>query len=789
MDNLTKNNQPIDNAALIEQAKAYTAKVTQKQKGAGFTPTNLHIYTDAQGGFLYAKLRLKNYATGDKYIRSISQDSAGKWQMRDPDFERVYPEGGGKKPLYLCHDLACDTLSMVYIFEGEQKAELAQSLGFIATTSGGSTQIDKYYWEPLKGRRVCLWADNDKAGAQWLEQLNNTLKALGCNVQVIDIDKLGLPEKGDIVDWVAMRRQQDAAVSDDELLQAIKKLPILANEQLLLLSDDVAEPSSLILSQGGTQVTPHHIGWPKPEPINQTLPPVNTITDDMMPSTLWLYCQNNAKRLSTPIEYIAVPLLVALSSVIGVKVGAYPKHYDDWDIVPNLWGAIIGNPSTKKSPAIDSGLKPLNNLVHHAKAGYEQAQKDFATQKEVNKHKSSALEGELKALAKKQAKQADDDENLITDDELTAKAQSIAEANEADNNEPILKRYIANDGTHQKLGEILAQTNNGLLIARDELTGLLASLDGEQNNDARNFYLEAFNGTGSHVMDRVGRGSTFIETHCLSVIGGIQPNKLERYLSKTIKGLDNDGLMQRFQLAVYPDHIKGLKEQDIAPDKEIRQAVYDLFEIIDNMSVGDLIKYGANPPDDFNKRPYFYFNDQAYQAFMSWYDDNKAKAEVCEHSVMAEHMMKYPKTIPSLALIFHLVDCIEHQANLGRIGMNALSAALKWHCMLETHMVRIYSLVTDSANIKAAYLSEKLLNMAKNSTDKTDETLWINGGFTARQLIRKGWKGLTDSDDVQNALEVLLENKWLDWQEVPSTGQGGRPTERYYINPRIRELL
>lgn len=778
-----------DNKSTIEQAKKYAAQVTQKQKDNGFMLTHLHIYTNSDGGFLYAKPRLKNHDTGDKYIRSVSQDSAGKWQMRDPDFERVYPEGGGKKPLHLLHDLARDASAMVYIFEGEQKAELAHLLGLIATTSGGSTQIDKYHWEPLAGRSVCLWADNDDAGAKWLTALYQTLSQLDCDVSVIDIDNLGLPAKGDIVDWVAMQRQQDTAVTDDELLQAIKKLPILANEQLSILTDDIAEPSSLILPQDGEQVTPHHIDWSKPTLINQTLPPVKTVTDDMMPETLWRYCQNNAKRLSTPIEYIAVPLVVALSSVIGVKVGAYPKHYDDWDIVPNLWGAIIGNPSTKKSPAIDSGLKPLNNLVHHAKADYEQAQKDFATQKEVNKYKNSALESELKALAKKQAKQADDDENPITDDELTAKAQSIAEANEADNNDPMLKRYIANDGTHQKLGEILAQTNNGLLIARDELTGLLASLDGEQNNDARNFYLEAFNGTGSHVMDRVGRGSTFIETHCLSVIGGIQPNKLERYLSKTIKGLDNDGLMQRFQLAVYPDHIKGLKEQDIAPNKEIRQAVYDLFETIDNMSIGDFIKYGANPPDDFNKRPYYYFNDEAYHTFMQWYDDNKAKAEECEHSVMAEHMMKYPKTIPSLALIFHLVDCIEHQANLGRIGMNALNAALKWHSMLETHMTRIYSLVTDSANIKAAYLSEKLLNMAKSSTDKTDETLWINGGFTARQLVRKGWKGLTDSDDVQNALEVLLEQKWLDWQEVPSTGQGGRPTERYYINPRIRELL
>ena len=782
--------QLIDNEAVIQKAKAFADQVTQKQMDSGFTATHLHIYTDKDGKFIYAKPRLKNLDTGEKYIRSISQDSAGKWQMKDPDFDIVYPEGGGKKPIYRRHELPAnaDTDAIVYIFEGEQKADLAKKLGFIATTSGGSTQIDSHYWQPLAGRKVSLWADNDEAGVVWLEQLYKRLKALECDVQVINTDKLGLAEKGDIVDWVELQWQQDATVTDEQLIQEIKKLPTLADEQLVLLSDDIAEPSNLILPQNGAVET-HSIQWSKPSPIIQTLPPVKTITSDMMPETLWRYTQNNAERLSTSLEYVAIPLVVALASVLGTKVSILPKFYDDWEVVPNLWGAIIGNPSTKKSPAVDSGMKPLNNLDYQAKADYEQAQKDFATQKEVNKHKGKAQEDELKALAKKQAKQADDDENRITDDDLTALAQSIAEANQADDSEPMRKRYIANDGTYQKLGEILAQTNNGLLIARDELTGLLASLDGEANNEARNFYLEAFNGTGSHVMDRIGRGSTFIETHCLSVIGGIQPNKLERYLEKTIKGLDNDGLMQRFQLAVYPDQLKGVKERDIAPDKEIRQTVYDLFESIDNMSIGDFIKYGANSPDDFHKRPYFRFTKDAYHKFLAWYDTNKAKADDCEHSVLAEHLNKYPKTVASLALIFHLVDSIEHGASLGAVGMNALNAALAWQSMLESHAVRIYSLVTDSANIKAGYLSEKLLRMAISSTNKTDETSWINGGFTARQVIRKGWKGLTDADDVLNALEVLIECKWLDWREVPSTGQGGRPTERYFINPRINELI
>ena len=233
-----------ENIKVIEAAKAYAAQVTQSQKDKGFTATHLHIYTDKYGGFIYAKPRLKNHDTGDKYIRYISQDSAGKWQMRDPDFSIIYPDGGGKKPIYRQHNVQGDTDAAVYLFEGEQKADLANELGFIATTSGGSTQIDKYHWQPLAGRTVYLWADNDSAGAQWMEQLSKVLKALDCIVCVIDIGKLGLPEKGDIVDWVAMQRQAQPDITNEKLAAAIKKLPIFADEQLVsLLADDIAEPS------------------------------------------------------------------------------------------------------------------------------------------------------------------------------------------------------------------------------------------------------------------------------------------------------------------------------------------------------------------------------------------------------------------------------------------------------------------------------------------------------------------------------------------------------------------
>ncbi|WP_201556006.1 YfjI family protein [Psychrobacter immobilis] len=530
------------------------------------------------------------------------------------------------------------------------------------------------------------------------------------------------------------------------------------------------------------------LGKPKPKPISQTLPPVKTLTSDMMPKLLWDYASNSAERLSVPIEYVLMPLMVSLGSLIGSKLSIYPKMYDNWEVVPNFYGAIIGNPSSKKSPSLSDGLKPISHLVALASDKYKEDKLEHDTQKELNKHMTKAAEKQLSDLAKKLANQTDDDAEISQDD-LKVKAQELAEAKQSDELIPEIKRYLTDDGTIEGIGELESKHKNGMLVKRDELTAWFASLESESNQQARSFYLEGFNGLGSFQVDRIGRGSVFIDTHCLSVIGGIQPDKLEYYLSKTMKGLGNDGLIQRFQLMVYPDPLSNSKERDLPPDKQSRDAIYNLFETIDSMQLGDFMRYGANPIDDYHKRPYYRFTDDAYQLFMSWYDALKLRAGDAEHSIIAEHLIKYAKTVPSLALVFHLVDCIEHGTSSGAVNMNALRAALAWCEVLESHMMRIYSTVTDSANIKASYLADKIMKMVKKGADKTDTTDWISHGFTARQLIRKGWKGLNDADDVLNSLEVLIENNWLSWQVVPSTGKGGRPTERYYINPRISELL
>jgi putative DNA primase/helicase len=96
------------------------------------------------------------------------------------------------------------------------------------------------------------------------------------------------------------------------------------------------------------------------------------------------------------------------------------------------------------------------------------------------------------------------------------------------------RRYILNDSTVEKLGELLNQNPNGLLLFRDELIGWLRTLDREGHENDRAFYLEAWNGNGSYTYDRIGRGTLHIKAACVSILGGIQPGPLNNYLQSLL---------------------------------------------------------------------------------------------------------------------------------------------------------------------------------------------------------------------------------------------------------------
>jgi hypothetical protein len=516
-------------------------------------------------------------------------------------------------------------------------------------------------------------------------------------------------------------------------------------------------PSELETDQG----TPDETEWPEPNPIYAPLFPVPEFDPDtLLPKVLRDWVLDEADRMPSSPDFIAAGALVSLGSIIGARCAIKPKSRDSWLIVSNLWGGIVALPSAKKSPAIGAAFKPLDRLIALAMKAHQVETGVFETDKIISDAKVESIGTRLKGAAK-DSKKGDLDSIAK---ELQAQRQQAPVM-------PIKRRYKSNDMTVEKAGELLRDNPNGLLMLRDELVGVLASWDKEGREGDRAFYLEAWNGDASFDTDRIGRGSIFIPNLCVSIFGGIQPDKLIGYLEQAANALANDGMLQRFQLLVYPNH-RDWEWRDRSPDKEARDAAFAVFEALANFNP---VAWGAAPADDFAKFPFFRFDEAAQEIFIEWSADlHRVRLPAEDNPIIQQHLAKYDKLFPALALIFHLVDCAAN----GRGGPVTAEAALRaaaWCEYLEAHARRCYGLLADDGLRAAQALAEKLLKGK------------LGDGFTARDVRRNQWRYLTTEEAVQAALDWLEDEVWLVAEGTDGAGQG-RPTKRYFINPKIAKF-
>ena len=78
---------------------------------------------------------------------------------------------------------------------------------------------------------------------------------------------------------------------------------------------------------------------------------------------------------SLPADYPAVAAMVALGAVVGRQIAIRPRRLDDWAVVPNLWGGIVGRPGLLKTPALQEACRALTKLEVAAKGFADAASK------------------------------------------------------------------------------------------------------------------------------------------------------------------------------------------------------------------------------------------------------------------------------------------------------------------------------------------------------------------------------------------------------------------------------
>jgi hypothetical protein len=225
-----------------------------------------------------------------------------------------------------------------------------------------------------------------------------------------------------------------------------------------------------------------------------------TLPRGILPPVIEQFAFEQGMDMGADMAGIAVSALAVCAAAIPDKIKLQVKrHSTGWRESARMWVALVGPPSSKKSPMIATAVSPLRKI-------------DAEMAREYAERKSR-----YDKLDKEQ------------------KAQTDA---------PKQTRLLLQDTTIEAAQDILKDSPNGVLCFQDELSGWFGSMDKYSNARGaakdRAFWLEAFNGA-PYSVQRVGRGSVYIENLSASLIGGIQPEPIRKVADDSA----DDGLLQR----------------------------------------------------------------------------------------------------------------------------------------------------------------------------------------------------------------------------------------------------
>jgi putative DNA primase/helicase len=483
-----------------------------------------------------------------------------------------------------------------------------------------------------------------------------------------------------------------------------------------------------------------------PRPLPDELSPVEQLPIEALPDAFRPWVADVADRMRCPPEFIGVPMLVGASMLVARHVAVQPQARTDWAERANLWAMLVAPPGWMKSPAIKAALQPIERMEAREAERHKAEMEAFKV--ELLAHKLAMEAGEKKAKAELAKDRNADVRTHLTGDEPKA---------------PIWPRYVVSDLSYEKLHSLLEENPGGLLSVRDELRGLLLHLAKEENAEARAFYLQAWSG-GSATIDRIGRGTVRVPDACMSMIGGIQPGPLCSILNKARQGAGDDGMIERF-LVCWPDAPAVWRDVDRWPDSVARRGAVAVFDRLDALSADGV---GAVRETDAEGQAHgpglLRLAPDARELFASWREEFMPRVQTIarERESLAAALAKFNHHVPALALVLHVVD-----GGTGPVTMQSVKRALALAEYFESHAGRLHG-----SGRRVVIKAARAILAKVRSGDLPVE-------FTARDVYRRDWSGLTEPETVTAALEMLTVHGWFSEYALSSGAAGGRPTVLY----------
>ncbi len=454
------------------------------------------------------------------------------------------------------------------------------------------------------------------------------------------------------------------------------------------------------------------------------LPPAEPFPLDVLPLSARYLAVAAAESIACPVDFPAVAILAAASGIIGQSASLLIKP--GYFASASLYVALVGSPSSGKSPALRAVLAPVWEISH---AFYCRWQPLMDTWK-------------------------------------TAKPDQRGPV-------PILERIVSTDPTTEALGPILANNPRGLIVAPDEMTKWVMSMDqykGGKGGD-RPFYLSAWNGEPVYVDRAKHMTEPIVVPHpFLTIVGGMTPGMLSTLPEG--RGRD-DGFVARL-LFTYPDRIprsyseKGIPA-DVAKDWE-RIALA-------------LLDRGMR---DLNGKPaprVVYMAPEAARAWSAWCQCHYAEQEADDFPDSLEGAWgKLEAYAARIALVLHMLNLANDPTERApddppALPVRTLEAAFRLVAYFKAHALRVYAAIGGKYDGGGDDVRSMVRWLRRN----------VLADFSERDITQNLRRFRENPEALSEALAWMASKNLIRPRPEPTSGskRGRKHSTIYDVNPRL----
>lgn len=432
------------------------------------------------------------------------------------------------------------------------------------------------------------------------------------------------------------------------------------------------------------------------------------------------YLDAASAAIGVPPETIAIPILVNIGGLIGNRLAVLLKR--GFVQYPALWAAVVAEPGTAKTPALNAARALLDALqgewwehYQHARVQYDA---DLSSWENVPKSERGA-----KPVA------------------------------------PVLRSAFTTDATLEALVLILTATF-GLTLQHDEIETFVRSMNQYRAGADKQRWMSMWASAPLKVDRRTG-DSVYIRRPVVGVTGGIQPDLLQKL--HTGDG-SRDGFIDRLILIRPEVRRRGWSEDETDP--ALLEAVVCSLRSLDARLNQTLIDSEVNEVAVL-------LHPDAKRQWAYWYDGNGAEIEAST-GLRAGFLSKLPLQVARCALILHAMANIDDPRRM--ISAETMNNAIWLGGFFVAHWDRCLPLLGGQVANSITRLPARIMRILNNPDDQ-DLRGWVARATLSKRL------GNVLADDLSDALASLLADGGVEHRIEPTAT---KPREEWRVSQDSR---